>query len=93
MYLNQEWQPKHEGCLRIWPPQKSEDSRTREVAGSGQRADARGCNLSWGADAGGAAVLEVAPVGGRIVVFLSGAVDHEVLLTRTERFAITAWCQ
>ncbi len=36
-------------------------------------------------------VVDIEPVGGRIVVFLSGVVDHEVLAAGSERFAVTAW--
>jgi len=36
--------------------------------------------------------VDVAPLGGRLVVFLSGAIDHEVLpVLRNDRFAVTAW--
>jgi SM-20-related protein len=31
------------------------------------------------------------PVGGRLVVFLSGEIPHEVLLTNKERISITGW--
>jgi SM-20-related protein len=31
------------------------------------------------------------PLGGRIVVFLSGEVPHEVLPTNKERISITGW--
>eukprot|EP00899_Mesostigma_viride_P026454 jgi/Mesvir1/6994/Mv09133-RA.1 len=36
---------------------------------------------------------DVAPLAGRLVVFLSGAIEHEVMLTSRERVALTAWCQ
>jgi SM-20-related protein len=35
--------------------------------------------------------LDVAPHPGRLVVFLSEAVEHEVLPARAERIAVTAW--
>lgn len=34
---------------------------------------------------------DVLPVGGRLVVFLSGEIPHEVLPTRKERISITGW--
>ncbi|KAI9203231.1 2OG-Fe(II) oxygenase superfamily-domain-containing protein [Polychytrium aggregatum] len=34
---------------------------------------------------------EIAPVGGRLVLFLSGVVDHEVCPSFQDRVAITAW--
>ncbi len=36
-------------------------------------------------------VEDVLPVGGRLVVFLSGEVPHEVLPTNKERISITGW--
>ncbi|KAL3146189.1 Egl nine 1 [Trebouxia sp. C0010 RCD-2024] len=41
----------------------------------------------------GELVVDVAPVSGRLVVFLSGAVDHAVLPSHQPRVALTAWCQ
>ncbi|CAL8460864.1 g395 [Coccomyxa elongata] len=38
-------------------------------------------------------VVDVAPVGGRLVLFLSGAVEHAVLPNLAQRIALTAWCQ
>lgn len=38
-------------------------------------------------------VLDVPPVSGRMVLFLSGAVDHAVLPAFAERVALTAWMQ
>ena len=34
---------------------------------------------------------DVAPVGGRLVVFMAGAVEHEVRPAFAERVALTAW--
>ncbi|KAL0481245.1 prolyl 4-hydroxylase subunit alpha [Acrasis kona] len=34
---------------------------------------------------------DIDPVGGRLLLFLSGAVDHQVLSTNKERVALTAW--
>ena len=36
-------------------------------------------------------VLDIAPLAGRLVLFLSGAVDHAVLPSFAERTALTAW--
>ena len=47
----------------------------------------------WDVDDSNAPVLKIPPVGGRLVIFLSGAVDHEVLPSHANRFALTAWCQ
>ncbi|TPX33750.1 hypothetical protein SmJEL517_g03472 [Synchytrium microbalum] len=42
-------------------------------------------------DGGGGEYVDVAPVGGRVVVFMSGAVDHEVLNSKVTRVALTCW--
>jgi SM-20-related protein len=39
----------------------------------------------------GDAAVDVAPVLGRLVVFLSAKVEHEVLPTWAPRLAVTAW--
>ena len=36
-------------------------------------------------------INDVLPVGGRLVVFLSGEIPHEVLPTKKERISITGW--
>lgn len=55
-------------------------------------------NPRWEPGHGGALVIhsegetaELAPVLGRLVVFLSAKVEHEVLPTRAPRYAATAW--
>ncbi|KAK9820208.1 hypothetical protein WJX72_007516 [[Myrmecia] bisecta] len=45
------------------------------------------------AEYGGQAVIDISPVAGRLVLFLSGAVDHAVLPNFSARVAVTAWCQ
>ena len=44
-------------------------------------------------EVGAEAVVDVAPLGGRLVLFLAGAVEHAVLPCQAERVALTAWCQ
>jgi SM-20-related protein len=55
-------------------------------------------NPAWAPDDGGAlrihgegAPVDVAPLLDRLLVFLSERVEHEVLPTRAERWAVTAW--
>lgn len=43
-------------------------------------------------EVGSAAVVDVVPVAGRLVLFLSGAVEHAVLPSFAERIAVTCWC-
>ncbi len=35
---------------------------------------------------------DILPVSGRVVIFLSGAIDHEVRPAFRQRIAITCWC-
>jgi Rps23 Pro-64 3,4-dihydroxylase Tpa1-like proline 4-hydroxylase len=42
---------------------------------------------------GGGGSVDVAPLPGRVVIFFSGAVDHEVRTTRTRRAALTLWAR
>eukprot|EP00884_Botryococcus_braunii_P022429 jgi/Botrbrau1/8870/Bobra.50_2s0026.1 len=44
-------------------------------------------------EVGTEAVVDVAPLPGRLVLMLAGAVEHAVLPNFAERFAVTAWCQ
>ncbi|GGZ39849.1 2OG-Fe(II) oxygenase [Echinicola pacifica] len=60
-------------------------------------------NDEWSEDDGGALrmylpqedgteeILDVFPKGGRLVIFLSGEIPHEVLMTFKERISITGW--
>jgi Rps23 Pro-64 3,4-dihydroxylase Tpa1-like proline 4-hydroxylase len=45
----------------------------------------------WTSKRDGGHSLDIEPIGGRILLFLSGAVDHQVLHTYKDRVAITAW--
>ena len=44
-------------------------------------------------EVGAAAVVDVEPIAGRLVLFLSGAVEHAVLPNFADRVAITCWFQ
>ena len=35
--------------------------------------------------------MDIPPIGGRLLCFLSGALVHEVLPTKADRIAVTAW--
>jgi hypothetical protein len=48
--------------------------------------------LEW-KDADGAMVLDIAPLAGRIILLLSGAVDHAVAPCTMDLVNITAWFQ
>ncbi|MBN3583243.1 2OG-Fe(II) oxygenase [Algoriphagus aestuarii] len=42
-------------------------------------------------DDGSEEILDILPKGGRLVVFLSGEIPHEVIPTKKERISITGW--
>lgn len=42
-------------------------------------------------EGGSERIQDVLPIGGRLVIFLSGEIPHEVLPTHRERFSITGW--
>jgi SM-20-related protein len=56
-------------------------------------------NDTWEAEQGGAlrlhtddgGVRDIAPIGGRVVVFLSGDIEHEVLPATRERISLAGW--
>ena len=60
--------------------------------GSVEDAAVERLGLEW-VEVDGEMVLEVAPVAGRLVLMLSGAVNHAVQPSYAERVAVTAWCQ
>lgn len=76
LYMN-DHQPGDGGELRMYP--YCAPPAADVVAEGGAAVDA------------GAQFVDVAPVAGRCVLFLSGAMDHEVLPSRAERAAIAAW--
>eukprot|EP01134_Creolimax_fragrantissima_P007564 CFRG7564T1 len=41
----------------------------------------------------GGGSIDTAPEAGRVIIFLSGAMDHEVMPSFADRLALTAWCQ
>ncbi|CAM9767859.1 unnamed protein product [Choristocarpus tenellus] len=78
-----EWDEEDGGALRLYPPVKEE---LRERCSKGGEQDEAGI---VGVDD----FVDIMPIGGRAVLFLSGAVDHEVrpVTGNRERAALTAW--
>lgn len=77
LYLNEsDWPSAHGGALRVYHPQRPSSN-----------ADA----LDYGDPDRGGTWLDVYPQGGRLVIFMSGAVEHEVLPAYAPRVALTAW--
>ena len=97
LYLNPEWEEKHGGCLRVtlengkgtyWGFPKSRLSVCR--------LSARNYSITWPYKTDTFRVtitgqLDVAPTWGRVVLFDSRRMTHEVLPSHNTRFAVTAW--
>lgn len=63
LYLNDTWEEKNGGELRIYMPHDGREETH----------------------------VDIFPEGGKLVVFLSGEIPHEVLPTNKERISITGW--
>ncbi|OZJ02015.1 hypothetical protein BZG36_05202 [Bifiguratus adelaidae] len=82
-YLNQEWQAGMGGELVLY--QKQSEFKVNDAPPDVEYIPPEaGDSQSLGK-------FVVPPLGGRMVIFLSGVMDHEVLPSKGERFAITAW--
>ena len=105
LYTSEGWDEGHGGALRLWIPRGAPgyegggEAGGAGGAGAGAGGGACACHgalgpgVARGVDAEGMATVEVAPVAGRVVLFLSGAVDHEVCPSFADRVALTAWMQ
>ena len=78
---------KDGGCLRLYAPAQGDDSST----GCADASDQDGAGHPNGQAAEASHHLDVLPMAGRLVVFMSGAVEHEVMPTFQPRCALTAW--
>ncbi|KAL7524899.1 hypothetical protein ACHAWF_001124 [Thalassiosira exigua] len=81
LYLNEAgWNPDTDGgTLRAYLRPKSRRKRGGDVPSHDRRSDEE------------IAVQDVIPEGGKLVLFDSKAVEHEVLRTRRERWAVVGW--
>lgn len=56
-----------------------------------EKSDGGELRLYFPQEDGSELIKDVLPVGGRLVIFLSGEIPHEVLHTHKERISITGW--
>ncbi len=98
LYTSREWRPADGGCLRIHAPCAAPDGAGRDGScrssspptGAPQESSAR--HPAGGADDD--AVADVAPLAGRLLLFLAdGRCPHEVLPVCSDepRYALTLW--
>ena len=81
LYLNDRWSDGQGGDLRLWSPRASSSS---------------GAVGSTTAITSSTSYVDLSPVGGRLVVFLSSSIPHQVrrlkqTSTHQNRMAVTAW--
>ena len=82
-YANPGWREGHGGKLRLWLPHKgSQPTHDKSPIDAAEKTVKEGTE-------GGAADIE--PLAGRLVIFLSGAIDHAVLPSVSDRVALTCW--
>lgn len=79
LYTSEDWQASDGGQLKIWLTPVQQAAHNGHVAEPSADGSLGEENVS------------VEPVAGRLLLFLSGAVDHSVLPCRYNRTAITAW--
>ncbi|KIY91652.1 hypothetical protein MNEG_16311 [Monoraphidium neglectum] len=79
LYLNPAWGPGDGGQLRLWRPSSGNDPGGEGGGGGG----------GGGGEEGG--YLDVEPLGGRLLLFRSADVEHEVRPARARRWALSAW--
>jgi Rps23 Pro-64 3,4-dihydroxylase Tpa1-like proline 4-hydroxylase len=77
-----DWDQECQGQLRLFLPLKPRPADGR------QEGDSEKPGLGEG---GEEEIVDVAPAGDRLVVFLSESIPHEVLTTRASRCAVTCW--
>lgn len=95
LYCNAAWEPEHGGVLKLWLSDK-DGGETCVNLNPKLSVLCSVSVLAIGLDltniliaAGG--VVEVEPVAGRVLLFLSGCMLHEVAPSHRDRYAITNW--
>lgn len=85
LYLNDDWKPEDEGYLRLHKPSSNGDVAVVVDATAGSSHE----GLSEADEGGG--WKDVEPKGGRLVIFDSRRMLHEVRPSYASRWAISAW--
>lgn len=92
---------EYEGHLAFYPPGAFYRRHLDRHRGSDSRivSCVAYLNPTWGPEDGGELRLflnddrniDIAPRGGTLACFLSGAIEHEVLATQVPRYSVTGW--
>ena len=108
LYLNDEWEEAHAGCLRIftssdtdaepddgddepWQPQNEEEEEEEMAAALEEASAAAAAGQRGQKPAAEGDFVDIEPRGGRLVVFDSSRMLHEVRPSFASRWALTAW--
>ena len=103
LYLNPNWQPTDGGCLRIYTSVKNKNTITN-TASCINRSQSKNYNNddddddSYGADEDTTTntnndqpYVDIEPIGGRLILFSSRLIKHEVRRTYAPRIACSVW--
>ena len=81
LYLNEDWQTEQGGALRLYPPQSPTQSQSQSPSPSPTPTQNPQENTSQ----------DIYPEAGRIAIFLSADMPHEVLPATRDRMSLTGW--
>ena len=91
LYLNDDdWSEKDGGCLRIWG-RPDDAPRTLEGNSASSSASSSESSPSVSSSSTSAPPVDFMPIGGRLAMFFSDQVAHEVLANHRKRLALTIW--
>ncbi|GAB5358453.1 hypothetical protein AAMO2058_000458900 [Amorphochlora amoebiformis] len=95
LYLNHAWKSTDGGQLRLYPPltsQKNISSSSKNVTNKlTKKTNLKSEQKTVGDTCTSPEYVDVDPIGDRVVVFLSGCVEHEVIAAKQKRAALTMW--
>jgi len=92
LYLNGPWDAAADGgALRLYQPAQALPTTSTSVAQPASSREGQQQQDDEGAMQKAEEWQDVDPIGGRLVVFLAGAVEHEVRPAYAPRVALTAW--
>jgi hypothetical protein len=85
-YFNPDWKEEMGGCLRIKPKRHNYSSASSSVAAAAAVNEERKYPNFQDYDA-----IDIYPYAGRMIIFFSSQIEHEVLPTFGDRHALTIW--
>lgn len=86
VYLNPDWKPEQGGALRVTP---KDDSNT--LVSSNKETTNHNNDVHAPITLSKTKVVDISPISGRVAMFYSSEIPHEVMPTYGNRHAITIW--